>query len=122
MSKIVNNFFKKVNAKSTKGFEMSRSKNIICEAFDISCGSVKAPVILILNKVTADVNVMFPTTGESWSGNIYDVSHELKTVKTDTYIESELKGYIYKEILKRYRFMFDAKSIEKVHLNYDRTF
>ena len=119
MSKIVNNFFKKVNKKD---FAISKSKNVMCEAFDITCGDTKAPVVLILNKVSAEIKIIFPTTGISWDGNIYEMTKELKTTKSESAIEAGLKTYLYKEILKRYHFMFDAKSIEKVHLTYDRTF
>ena len=117
--KKVNDFFKKTNKKD---FAISKSKNVMCEAFDISFSDTKAPVVLILNKVSAEIKIIFPTTGITWDGNIYEMSKELKTTSSDSFIESKLKGYIYKEILKRYHFMFDAKSIEKVHLKYDRTF
>ncbi len=120
MSKIVNNFFKKVNKENK--IRMTISKDVISETFNLSVGNISAPVVIILNKLTADITTMFPSTGEIWRGNMYEISKELKTTSSDSFIESELKRYLYKEILKRYRFMFDAKSIEHVHLNYDRTF
>lgn len=116
----VNDFFKKMTCK--KDFEISKSKDVVCDAYDIIIHGEKSPIIVTLNKVTADTQILVVNTGKVISGNMYDYVHIIKTTKYDSIEESYLMNSIYKMLLKKYKFMFDNKNINKIHLTYDRTF
>lgn len=118
--KKVNDFFKKTNKENK--FKMTKSKNVVCDVFDITIGEECSTIVVTLSKVTADMTILILSTGKVINKNIYDLVHEIKTEKYSTIEEAMLMNRIYKNLIKRYRYMFDGKSIDKIHLTYDRTF